>query len=108
MLRNHYIKKNGLFLKRETVMYESDYWQVEEIDAEYKTRYTWTKNQEEVSVFLIDKMLFVSLIKSENSHYQGQQHYVAVDLFGGEEGLKRTKQRDQEKLRLSKINGVDI
>ena len=25
MLRNHYIKKNGLFLKRETVMYESDY-----------------------------------------------------------------------------------
>lgn len=33
---------------------------------------------------------------------------VAVDLFGGEEGLKRTKQRDQEKLRLSKINGVDI
>ena len=53
-------------------------------------------------------MLFVSLIKSENSHYQGQQHYVAVDLFGGEEGLKRTKQRDKEKLRLSKINGVDI
>ena len=40
--------------------------------------------------------------------YQGQQHYVAVDLFGGEEGLKRTKQRDQEKLQLSKINGVDI
>lgn len=40
--------------------------------------------------------------------YQGQQHYVAVDLFGGEEGLKRTKQRDKEKLQLSKINGVDI
>ena len=51
MLRNHYIKKNGLFLKRETVMYESDYWQVEEIDAEYKTRYTWTKNQEEAICF---------------------------------------------------------
>jgi len=40
--------------------------------------------------------------------YQGQQHYVAVDLFGGEKGLKRTKQRDKEKLQLSKINGVDI
>lgn len=40
--------------------------------------------------------------------YQGQQHYVAVDLFGGEEGLKRTKQRDKEKLKLSKANGVDI
>ena len=40
--------------------------------------------------------------------YQGQQHYVAVDLFGGEEGLKRTKQRDKVKLQLSEINGVDI
>ncbi|CAB1218483.1 hypothetical protein [Acinetobacter bouvetii] len=40
--------------------------------------------------------------------YQGKQHYVAVDLFGGEEGLKKTKQRDKEKLHLSKINGVDI
>lgn len=40
--------------------------------------------------------------------YQGKQHYVAVDLFGGEEGLKKTKQRDKEKFHLSKINGVDI
>ncbi|MEQ1071025.1 hypothetical protein [Acinetobacter lwoffii] len=40
--------------------------------------------------------------------YQGQQHYLAVDLFGGEEGLKRTKQRDKEKLQLSKANGVEI
>ncbi|WP_180063564.1 hypothetical protein [Acinetobacter sp. YH16042] len=40
--------------------------------------------------------------------YQGQQHYLAVNLFGGEEGLKRTKQRDKEKLQLSKANGVDI
>ncbi len=40
--------------------------------------------------------------------YQGQQHYLAVDLFGGEEGLKRTKQRDKEKLQLSKANGIEI
>lgn len=40
--------------------------------------------------------------------YQGQQHYIAVNLFGGEEGLKRTKQRDKEKLQLSKANGVEI
>ena len=40
--------------------------------------------------------------------YQGKQHYVAVDLFGGEAGLEKTKQRDKEKLHLSKINGVDI
>lgn len=40
--------------------------------------------------------------------YQGKQHYITVDLFGGEEGLKRTKQRDKEKLQLSKANGVEI
>lgn len=40
--------------------------------------------------------------------YQGQQHYVAVDLFGGVEGLKRTKERDKEKLQLSKANGVEV
>ncbi len=40
--------------------------------------------------------------------YQGKQHYVAVGLFGGEEGLEKTKQRDKEKFQLSKINGVDI
>jgi len=40
--------------------------------------------------------------------YQGKQHYVAVGLFGGEDGLKKTKERDKEKLKLSKINGVDI
>jgi len=40
--------------------------------------------------------------------YQGQQHYVAIGLFGGKEGLKKTKERDREKLRLSKINGVEI
>ncbi|MCG3737836.1 MULTISPECIES: hypothetical protein [Vibrio] len=40
--------------------------------------------------------------------YQGQQHYVAVELFGGKEGLQTTKQRDKEKLQRSKENGIDI
>lgn len=40
--------------------------------------------------------------------YQGKQHYVAVELFGGKEGLQTTKQRDKEKLQRSKKNGIDI
>ena len=66
--------------------------------------------QREASPTWLNKQRFDVYIPELNLaiEYQGQQHYVAVDLFGGEEGLKRTKQRDQEKLRLSKINGVDI
>lgn len=40
--------------------------------------------------------------------YQGQQHYVPVELFGGKEGLKKAQQRDKVKLQRSKENGVDI
>ncbi len=66
--------------------------------------------QREASPTWLNKQRFDVYIPELNLaiEYQGQQHYVAVDLFGGEEGLKRTKQRDKEKLRLSKINGVDI
>jgi hypothetical protein len=36
--------------------------------------------------------------------YQGIQHYEAVDFFGGEEGLKKTKERDKKKKLLCKEN----
>ena len=40
--------------------------------------------------------------------YQGQQHFQPVGLFGGEEGLQRAKQRDQEKRQKAKAAGVEI
>lgn len=66
--------------------------------------------QREASPSWLNKQRFDVYIPELNLaiEYQGQQHYIAVDLFGGEEGLKRTKQRDKVKLQLSKINGVDI
>lgn len=48
--------KDGLYLKSETVTYESDYWEVSELIAEHKTRYSWTKNKDEAVCF-IDKEL---------------------------------------------------
>lgn len=36
--------------------------------------------------------------------YQGIQHYEAVDIFGGEEGLKKTQERDEKKRLLSRKN----
>lgn len=38
--------------------------------------------------------------------YQGQQHYEAVDLFGGEEGLLSTQARDKRKRELLRLHDV--
>lgn len=40
--------------------------------------------------------------------YQGEQHFKAVKLFGGEEGLKKTQERDKIKMMKSKQNKVTI
>lgn len=40
--------------------------------------------------------------------YQGQQHYEAVDLFGGEESLKYSLKRDKRKRELSILHGIRL
>lgn len=40
--------------------------------------------------------------------YQGKQHYEAVKLFGGEEGLLSSQARDGRKRELLKANGIDL
>lgn len=40
--------------------------------------------------------------------FQGEQHYVAVDYFGGVEGFKKTKFRDAFKKDLAKLCGIRL
>ena len=40
--------------------------------------------------------------------YQGIQHYKAIDIFGGERGLKDVKSRDKRKRRLCQEHGVTL
>ena len=40
--------------------------------------------------------------------YQGAQHYRAVELFGGEDGLRERKKLDIRKKRLCKENGIKL
>lgn len=40
--------------------------------------------------------------------YQGQQHYEAVSLFGGEDGLKYNQERDWRKKKLSEEHGIRL
>jgi hypothetical protein len=40
--------------------------------------------------------------------YMGEQHYRPVEIFGGEEGLQRTVERDKRKKTLCEQNGIRI
>ena len=40
--------------------------------------------------------------------YQGDQHFVAMDHWGGEKALARTIERDEKKLRLCKEQGIEV
>lgn len=40
--------------------------------------------------------------------YQGEQHFKSVDIFGGKEGLKKTQERDKEKLAKCRKNKIDL
>lgn len=40
--------------------------------------------------------------------YQGAQHFEAIEVFGGEGGLKKTKERDAEKRRKCARNGCHL
>lgn len=40
--------------------------------------------------------------------YQGEQHYRPIALFGGEEGFKKTKERDKIKLKLCRENNIKV
>ena len=40
--------------------------------------------------------------------YNGKQHYEPVEIFGGYSGLKKTRQRDREKLDLCVTNGITV
>ena len=39
---------------------------------------------------------------------QGEQHFLPIEAFGGEEGLKRRKELDENKLRLCKENNIKL
>lgn len=40
--------------------------------------------------------------------YQGEQHYSAIEIFGGEEGFRETVRRDELKRQLCRVAGVRL
>ena len=56
--------------------------------------------RQRLDIFVPELMLAVE--------YHGEQHYRAVSLFGGNEGLAKTKERDRLKRQLCQQNGIRL
>ena len=68
-------------------------------DAIYQYRADWLGSQS-LDIFVPSINIAVE--------YQGAQHYRAVELFGGEDGLRERKKLDIRKKRLCKENGIKL
>lgn len=66
-------------------------------DVIFHYRPSWLEGLE-LDIFLPERRIGIE--------YQGQQHYLPVKYWGGEEALQAQKERDKKKVRLCKANGV--
>ena len=65
----------------------------------YQCKFDWL-GQQSIDIYIPDIKVAVE--------YQGQQHYKSVEIFGGEEGLRKTQERDERKRKLCAENGIHL
>ncbi|MDD4642715.1 MAG: hypothetical protein PHG99_04335 [Erysipelotrichaceae bacterium] len=68
-------------------------------DSIYQYRSSWLERQS-IDIFIPSFKIGIE--------YQGEQHYSAVDYFGGENAYEYTKDRDERKKLLCELNGVKL
>lgn len=105
-------------------MYEKYHYILTDLIQQGKINQRW---KSEFNLFIITKSYFANAIYQYRTdwlqgqsldiyipelklgiEYQGIQHYEAVDLFGGEEGLKATQERDKIKKKKCKENKITL
>jgi hypothetical protein len=59
----------------------------------------WLKPQR-LDLFIPDLKLAIE--------YQGEQHFIPVELFGGEEGFQLRQESDERKKKLCEANGINL
>lgn len=97
------IPKIGEGWKNETLLFRliTSMLEKEELDVFHHYRPKYLKGQEYDIYFEYNNQKY-------GVEYQGLQHFEAVDYFGGEEALKKSKERDKRKLKLSIENNVNL
>lgn len=66
-------------------------------NAQYQYHCEWL-GQQSLDIYIPDSRIGIE--------YQGEQHYKAIDIWGGEAGLKENQERDLRKKKLCAENGV--
>jgi len=67
--------------------------------AVYQYRTTWL-GQQSIDIYIPELGIGIE--------YQGEQHYKAIDFFGGEEAFKKLVERDERKAKLCNDNDVHL
>ena len=67
--------------------------------AIYQYRTTWL-GQQSIDIYIPELRIGIE--------YQGEQHYKAIDFFGGEDAFKKLVERDERKAKLCKDNDVHL
>lgn len=78
---------------------------MEEFLKEKKIEYFYQKRFSWLSLQSLDFYLPKHNVAIE---CQGIQHFQAIDFFGGDSGLTKTKERDERKRKLCNENGIKL
>jgi hypothetical protein len=84
---------------QETILFYKIQTAFPDVEVIHQGRPPWIGNQR-LDVWIPARMAAVE--------YNGQQHYEAIDFFGGIEGLKNQRERDERKFALCAGNGVRL
>jgi hypothetical protein len=68
-------------------------------DARHEYSPTWLGNQR-FDIYVPSLRIAIE--------YNGLQHYQPIELFGGDEGFREMKKRDERKKRVAHENGVTV
>lgn len=68
-------------------------------DAVSQKHFEWLGSQS-LDIFIPSKNIAIE--------YQGEQHYMPVNIYGGKRGLRKQKSLDKNKIKLCKKNGIKL
>lgn len=83
----------------ETVLFKTVAYLLKGHEVIHHYRADWLARQE-LDIFVPSLNLAIE--------YQGEQHFTAIDAWGGEDALEKTQQRDEEKKRRCERKGVKL